>query len=51
MTVALDELESKLAQLLDEVQNNLFQKALNHREEKTSVAMNFEEFTEKLEDQ
>ncbi|WP_421380689.1 proline--tRNA ligase [Bacillus salacetis] len=48
VTVAIDELESKIAQLLDDVQNNLFQKALKHREEKTSVALNFEEFTEKL---
>ncbi|RIW35664.1 proline--tRNA ligase [Bacillus salacetis] len=48
VTVSLDELESKIAKLLDEVQNNLFYKALKHREEKTSVALNFEEFSEKL---
>jgi prolyl-tRNA synthetase len=48
VTVSLDELESKIAQLLDDVQNNLFEKALNHREEKTSIALNFEEFAEKL---
>jgi prolyl-tRNA synthetase len=48
VTVSLDELESKIAQLLDDVQNNLFEKALKHREEKTSIALNFEEFEEKL---
>ncbi|MGM0847101.1 MAG: proline--tRNA ligase [Bacillota bacterium] len=48
LTVSLDELESKIAQLLDDVQKNLFEKALKHREEKTSIALNFEEFTEKL---
>ncbi|WP_456273672.1 proline--tRNA ligase [Bacillus sp. AK031] len=48
VTVSLEELESKIAELLDAVQNNLFEKALNHREEKTSVALNFEEFSEKL---
>jgi prolyl-tRNA synthetase len=48
VTVAIDELESKIAQLLNDVQHNLFDKALKHREEKTSVAVNFEEFAEKL---
>ncbi|WP_113927185.1 proline--tRNA ligase [Bacillus sp. P14.5] len=48
VTVSLDELESTIAQLLDDVQNNLFEKALKHREEKTSIALNFEEFAEKL---
>ncbi|MGD6968768.1 proline--tRNA ligase [Rossellomorea vietnamensis] len=48
VTVSLDELESKIADLLDDVQNSLFEKALKHREEKTSIALNFEEFAEKL---
>ncbi|MGD7024295.1 proline--tRNA ligase [Rossellomorea vietnamensis] len=48
VTVSVDELESKIADLLDDVQNNLFEKALKHREEKTSIALNFEEFAEKL---
>ncbi|WP_409251712.1 proline--tRNA ligase [Bacillus sp. SCS-153A] len=48
VTVAIDELESKIAQLLEDVQNNLFEKALKHREEKTSVVLNYTEFAEKL---
>ncbi|EDL63877.1 proline--tRNA ligase [Bacillus sp. SG-1] len=48
VTVGLDELENRVAQLLDDVQNNLFKKALKHREEKTSVALDYTDFAEKL---
>ncbi|MFC4411802.1 proline--tRNA ligase [Chungangia koreensis] len=49
VTVPVDELETRIPELLEEIQSNLFNKALNHREEKTSVARNLEEFGEKLE--
>ncbi len=48
--VSIDNLEEKLTQLLDEVQQNLYDKALNHREAKTSVATNMDEFKRNLEE-
>ncbi|HLO32913.1 MAG TPA: His/Gly/Thr/Pro-type tRNA ligase C-terminal domain-containing protein, partial [Anaerolineales bacterium] len=36
--VPLNELDTKLVELLDDIQTNLYQKALSHREEKTSIA-------------
>ncbi|HLR59230.1 MAG TPA: proline--tRNA ligase [Pseudogracilibacillus sp.] len=42
--VPMNELEARLPMLLDEIQQNLFDKALAHREEKTSVATNMDEF-------
>ncbi|WP_420491892.1 proline--tRNA ligase [Neobacillus niacini] len=47
--VPLDQLETKLVELLDEIQTNLYNKALNHREERTSVAVTLPELKEKLE--
>jgi prolyl-tRNA synthetase len=47
--VPLAELETKLAELLDDIQSNLYNKALNHREERTSVAVTLPELKEKLE--
>lgn len=35
--------------LLDEIQNNIFQKALNHRESMTTVVDTYEEFKEQIE--
>ena len=42
--VSLDEVESKVKELLDEIQKNLFNKALKHREEHTKVAKDMDEF-------
>ncbi|MEH7744846.1 proline--tRNA ligase, partial [Neobacillus drentensis] len=47
--VPLDQLETKLVELLDEIQTNLYNKALNHREERTSVALTLSELKESLE--
>ncbi len=50
ITVDLDELDEKLIELLDQVQENLFNKALEHRENRTSAANNMDEFKENLEE-
>ncbi len=42
--VAIDDLESRLPALLEDIQKNLFDKAFAHRAEKTSVATNMDEF-------
>lgn len=42
--VSFDELSDKVQQILDDIQNSLFEKALKHREENTSVALNYDEF-------
>lgn len=47
--VPMDQLETKLVELLDDIQANLFNKARNHREERTSVAETFAEFKQTLE--
>lgn len=46
--VPVSELELKLPALLKEIQNDLFNKALNHREQHTSIAVTFDEFKNKL---
>ncbi|NLN97579.1 MAG: proline--tRNA ligase [Eubacteriaceae bacterium] len=48
IAVPLDELETTLKELLDAIQQNLFDKALKMREEKTSVALNMTEFEKNL---
>jgi prolyl-tRNA synthetase len=48
--VPLDELETKLVELLDDIQANLYNKALNHREERTTVALTLPELQESLEE-
>jgi len=48
--VAMNELESRLEALLHDIQQNLFNKALAHREEKTSTATSLASFKETLED-
>ena len=48
-TVKLDELENLIPGLLDEIQENLFKKALNFRETNTSNADTWDEFQEKVE--
>ena len=42
--VSLDELETKIPALLDEIQANLLKKAMEHRDSRTYIAKNMEEF-------
>ena len=44
--VSLDELESKVSELLTDIQDSLFAKALSHREETTNTALTYDEFKE-----
>ena len=44
----VEELESKLPALLEKIQNDLFNKALTHREAHTSTALTFDEFKSAL---
>ncbi|MBL5769124.1 proline--tRNA ligase [Bacillus sporothermodurans] len=46
--VPMAELETKVVELLEDIQNNLFEKAKAHREEKTSIARNMDEFKQVL---
>lgn len=48
--VAMNELEERLPALLEEIQQNLFDQAVAHREEKTSVATNLDDFKQTLEE-
>jgi prolyl-tRNA synthetase len=47
--VAINELEAKLTDLLDDIQRSLYEKAKKHREGKTNVALDLEEFKDILE--
>ncbi|WP_211605173.1 proline--tRNA ligase [Porphyromonas gingivalis] len=49
-TVRLDGIEETVATLLDDIQKNIFQKALNYRKEHTITVDSYEEFKEKIED-
>ena len=48
--VAIDELEEQLPKILEDIQQNLFDKALAHRNTKTTAVKNFEEMEKALED-
>ncbi|MGE7772054.1 proline--tRNA ligase [Viridibacillus arvi] len=48
--VKLDELEVKLHAMLEEIQNDLYNKALNHREENTFTVQTFDAFKTQLEE-
>lgn len=48
ITVALEEIETTLKGLLDAIQQNLFDKALKMREEKTSIAFDMASFEKNL---
>ncbi|MFD1336935.1 proline--tRNA ligase [Oceanobacillus iheyensis] len=48
--VPVVEVETRLVELLDEVQSNLYQRALDHRNEMTTVAKDMDEFKEKIEE-
>jgi prolyl-tRNA synthetase len=47
--VAINELEAKLSDLLEDIQRSLYEKAKKHREGKTNVALDLEEFKVLLE--
>ncbi|MBQ7359546.1 MAG: proline--tRNA ligase [Lachnospiraceae bacterium] len=47
--VALDEVEAKVAELLDTIQVEMLERARAHREEHTYVATNFDEFVQTFE--
>lgn len=47
--VSVDQLEQSITELLEDIQTNLFKKALAHREEKTNIATNMAEFKSNLE--
>lgn len=47
ITVALDEVAEKVNELLEDIQNNMFETALKHREEHTVNAKDMAEFKEK----
>ena len=49
-TVGLDGIEETVATLLDDIQKNIFQKALNYRKEHTITVDSYDEFKEKIED-
>lgn len=44
IVVSLDELETKVQEVLDTMQKDLLERARSHRDSKTSVATNYEEF-------
>ena len=48
LTVSLDELEGKVLELLDTIQNDMYNKALAHRESHTYTATNMDEFTDTI---
>lgn len=48
-TVSLEGIDAYVANLLDEIQENIYQKALNYREEHTIKVDTYEEFKEKIE--
>ncbi|MCM1084555.1 MAG: proline--tRNA ligase [Clostridium sp.] len=49
ITVAFDVLEAKITELLEIVQNDMFERAQKHRDENTHVAKDWSEFTDILE--
>jgi len=48
--VSLDNLESEILSLIDEIHESMYNRALRHREETTSYAKNMEEFERRLEE-
>ncbi len=49
-TILMSDLETRIPELLDEIQQNLYDKALAHREKKTTVVKNMEEMKRVLEE-
>lgn len=50
MTVSLDGIENHVVQLLEDIQKNIFDKALKYREAKTIEVNSYDEFKEKIEE-
>jgi prolyl-tRNA synthetase len=50
LIVSVDGLEETIASVLEDIQSSLLEKARQHREEKTSVAVTFDEFKTQLEE-
>ena len=50
VNIAIEGVEDYIEKLLENIQNNLFQKALNYRQEHTTVVDDFDTFKEVLED-
>ena len=48
-TVSMDGIEEKIVALLDDVQKNIFQKALKYREDNTREVNSYDEFKEEIE--
>ena len=48
-TVSLDNIENRISELLEDIQNNMFNECLKRREEKTTVAYSLEEILKNLE--
>ena len=46
---ALDELNVKIGELLDQIQADMLERARQHREEHTSVAVDYDEFKDAIE--
>ena len=49
-SVSIENIEDYVVNLLEEIQNNIFAKALKFREEKTTTVETYEEFKEKIEE-
>lgn len=50
IAIAMDELQERIPALLDDIQQNLYDKALAHREEKTSVVTSMDEMKRALDE-
>ncbi|MHC1685602.1 MAG: proline--tRNA ligase [Clostridiaceae bacterium] len=44
ITISIDDIQTKVEEILEDIQKSLYEKAKNHREEKTYSATTFEEF-------
>ena len=49
-TISIDNIEDKIANLLDDIQTNIFKKAYDYREAHTTIVDTYEEFKEKIEE-
>lgn len=49
-TVEIDNVVDRVVELMEEIQQNLYDRALKHREERTSVVSNMDEFKKALEE-
>ncbi len=49
ITASLDGIEETITKLLDDIQNSLYKKALEHREENTHIALDYDSFKDIIE--